>query len=185
MVAENNKALTQPDGTGPVTTKALCQPRAIRRNPGGCRQDDGQLSRPSWYRAVHSGRHEYCKLQLSLFLFACFKDTKIKILSLFTHPHIFWKPYDLSFYVTQNELFIECPSCSFLYNKSEWWRYQARFWISICSSQTDRLGRNTACKFDELVLIWCLTAPDLHLLSLYGRKQLRHSAKLFTSYLRF
>lgn len=71
MVAENNKALTQPDGTGPVATETFCQSRAFRRNPGGRRQDDGQLSRPSRYRAVHSGRHEYCKLQLSLFLFAC------------------------------------------------------------------------------------------------------------------
>lgn len=61
MVAENPEDASPSCRPWPVAPEALSEPRALRRDSRGGRQDDGGLPRASGHRAVHPGCHEYCK----------------------------------------------------------------------------------------------------------------------------
>lgn len=61
MVAANSEDASSSRRSRPAASEALSQPGALRGDAGGCRQDDGGLPWSQRHRAVHPGRHEYCK----------------------------------------------------------------------------------------------------------------------------
>lgn len=63
-MAEDSEDSSQPHRPRPAAPEEVCEQRALRRNTGGGRQDDGGVPRPPGHRAVHPGCHEYCKFHI-------------------------------------------------------------------------------------------------------------------------